>query len=232
MKKVSSIVWGLILITLGVILGGNALGIFDINVFFDGWWTLFIIVPCTVGLITDSGERTGHLIGLVVGVCLLLACQNVVSFGKLWQLLLPAIVIIIGVSMICKNVFSKKFNEAAKKLNEKINDGDETAAVFSGQNINMAGEEFKGRNISAVFGGLKLDLREAKIKEDVIINASAVFGGIEIWVPDDMVVKIKSNSFFGGVSDKRKVKIDEKAKSKKPTIYINGMALFGGVEIK
>lgn len=232
MKKVSSIVWGIILIALGVILGGNALGIFDVNVFFNGWWTLFIIIPCTVGLITDNGGRTGHLIGIVVGVCLLLACQDVISFGKLWKLLLPAIIVIIGLSMILKNTFSKKFDDAAKKLNEKINKDDEAGAVFSGQNINMAGEEFKGRNVNAVFGGLKLDLREAKIKEDVIINASAIFGGIEILVPDDMPVKIKSNSIFGGVSDKRNVKIDEKAKNKKPTIYINGMALFGGVEIK
>ena len=230
MKKISSVVWGLVLVAIGVILGGNALGIFNVNVFFDGWWTLFIIIPCAVGLITANGERTGHFIGLIVGVCLLLACQDVISFEKLWKLLVPAIIIVIGLSIICRNVFGKKFNEAAKKLNEKINKDDEAAAVFSGQNINMDGEEFHGKNVSAVFGGLKLDLCGAKIKEDVIINASAIFGGVEILVPDNVSVKIKSNAIFGGVTDKRTVKNKEKEKS--PTIYINGMALFGGVEIK
>ncbi len=29
---------------------------------FDGWWTLFIIVPCAIGLITDR-DKTGSIIG-------------------------------------------------------------------------------------------------------------------------------------------------------------------------
>ena len=40
MKRISDIMWGLIFIIIGVILGGNALDIFNINLFFDGWWTL------------------------------------------------------------------------------------------------------------------------------------------------------------------------------------------------
>ena len=220
--------WGLVLVSLGVILAGNALGWFDVNIFFKGWWTLFIIVPCTIGLITNPKEWLGHLIGIIVGVSLLLACLDVISFSNLWKLLLPAIVILIGLSLIIKNLFSQKFDKAVEKLNEKFDKSDESGAVFGGANINMAGKEFKGKNLSAVFGGLKLDLREAKIKEDVIINATAVFGGIEIYVPNTVAVETKSNSFFGGVSNKSNVKPKDKA----PTVYVNGTALFGAVEVK
>ena len=52
MKKVTGILWGIVLVTVGVILAVNALGIASIDIFFDGWWTLFIIVPCAVGLFT------------------------------------------------------------------------------------------------------------------------------------------------------------------------------------
>ena len=100
--------------------------------------------------------------------------------------------------------------------------------MFGGQNIDMSGKEFKGKNLNAVFGGLKLDLRGAKIKEDVVINASAIFGGIEIWVPDNVAVVTKSNSFFGGVSNKSK----NTPKDGAPTVYVNGMALFGGIEVR
>lgn len=227
MKKISGIVWGLVLIALGVILGGNALGWFNINIFFDGWWTLFIIIPCFVGFLTEEG-KIGNLIGLGVGVCLLLACQDVMSFDILWKLIVPIIVILIGLTMICKNLFSRKFDSAVEKLNEKFSKDDESGAVFGGQNIDMSGKEFKGKNLNAVFGGLKLDLRDAKIKEDVVINASAIFGGIEIWVPDNVAVEIKSNSFFGGVSNKKKAAPKDGA----PTIYVNGMALFGGIEVR
>ena len=228
MKKVSAIMWGLVLIALGVILGGNALGWFNIDVFFDGWWTLFIIVPCFIGLITNVKEWLGNLIGILVGVSLLLACQGVISFGSLWKLLVPAIIILIGLSIIIKNLFSHKFDKAVAKLNDKFTKEDESGAVFSGVNIDMSGKEFKGKSVNAVFGGLKLDLRNAKIKEDVMINATAIFGGIDILVPDNVVVETKSNSFFGGVSNKTKVV----PKGKAPTVYVNGMALFGGDEVK
>ena len=44
MKKIESILWGLVLIVVGVIIGLNTMGITNINIFFDGWWTLFIIM--------------------------------------------------------------------------------------------------------------------------------------------------------------------------------------------
>jgi len=219
-----SIMWGLVLVAVGVILGGNAAGLFDINVFFDGWWTLFIIVPCCIGLITEKGERIGNLIGIIIGVLLLLACQDVIDFSTLWKLIVPGIIILIGLAMIFKNVFSHKFNEEISKINANL-DGEEVAAVFSGQNIDMKGEIFKGKKVSAVFGGLKLDLREAKIEDDVVINASAVFGGIDILVPEDVIVKVQSNSIFGGVKSKHKG-------DKGHTIYVKGSAVFGGIEIK
>ena len=227
MNKISSIIWGLALITVGVIMVGNALEWFDINLFFKGWWTLFIIVPCTISLITEKGKM-GSLIGIILGVLLLLACQDVIGFESLWKVFLPIIVIIIGVTLIGKSLFSRKFDEVTEKLNKKINKDDGTGAVFGGQDINMAGKEFKGKNINAVFGAMKLDLRKAIIKEDVMINASAVFGGIEIIVPEDVAVETKSNSIFGGVSNKK----DSAPKKGAPTVYVNGMALFGGIEIK
>ena len=228
MKSIKGVMWGLVLVALGIIMGGNALGWFSIDLFFDGWWTLFIIIPCAIGIITEKGERIGNLAGLIIGVLLLLACQDVIAFEMLWQIVLPVAIILIGVAMICKNLFNHKFDEQIEKLNKKILNDGEIGAVFSGQNINLSNEEFKGKTVKAIFGGLQLDLRNAKIKEDVVINATATFGGIDIFLPDDVVVKVKSNSVFGGVSNKK----DNKAKEKAPTVYVNGTAVFGGIEIK
>ena len=54
MKKFGNVLWGVVLIVIGLIIGGNALGIININIFFDGWWTLFIIIPCFIGLFKDN----------------------------------------------------------------------------------------------------------------------------------------------------------------------------------
>ena len=55
---------------------------------------------------------------------------------------------------------------------------------------------------------------------------SAIFGGIDIFVPDNINVKVSSNCIFGGISNKTSVHKDA------PTIYISGTCMFGGVEIK
>ncbi len=226
MNNIKNILWGIVLVIIGVIIGLNTIGITDIDIFFDGWWTLFIIVPCFIGLFTNK-DKTGNIIGLLVGVILLLGMQNIIDFSLIWKLLLPSIIVIIGLSLIFKNTFNSKINNEIKKLNNKNTKDNEYCATFSGQRIDFPNEEFKGATLNSVFGSITCDLRETKIKEDVVINASSVFGGIEIIVPDDVNIKIKSNSIFGGVNNKKK-----NSEDKKHTIYVNASCLFGGVDIK
>ena len=202
-------------------------GITDINIFFDGWWTLFIIIPCFIGLFKEN-EKTGNFIGLLIGVALLLACQNIIDFHLIWKLAFPTILVIIGVSLIFKDTIGGKVNSEIRKLNEKRNGENGYCATFAGQNVNFDGQNFTGADLTAVFGGLKCDLRNAIIDSDVVINASSTFGGIEIYVPSNVKIKIKSMPIFGGVENKANTKVDENSH----TIYINGTAVFGGVEIK
>ena len=227
MKKISKILWGAVLIAIGVIFSLNAFGITDIKVFFDGWWTLFIIVPCFIGIFTDR-EKTGNIIGLLIGLFLLLCCQNVLSFGMLWKLAIPAVIVIIGLKLILGGLFGDR---AVKMISESRQNGDNIkigCATFSGQDMNFDGEVFSGAELTAVFGGVECDLRTAIIKKDCAITAFAIFGGIDIYVPDYVNVKINSNSIFGGVS----------GKNKRPpiqggvTLYINATCIFGGIDIK
>ena len=190
--------------------------------------TLFIIVPCFIGLFKER-EKTGNIIGLAIGVIFLLCCQDMIDFETVWKLLVPAILIIIGVSLIFKDAFGSKINEEIKKLNEsKTKDGG-YCATFSGQNIKFDGEKFNGTDLNAVFGGIKCDLRNAIIENDVVINTSSIFGGTEIYIPENVKVKVKSTSIFGGVDEKKQNKIEN---TDAHTIYINATCLFGGVEIK
>ena len=42
-----------------------------------------------------------------------------------------------------------------------------------------------------MFGSIKCDLRNAIIEKDVVINASSTFGGIDIYVPENVKIKIR-----------------------------------------
>ena len=112
-----------------------------------------------------------------------------------------------------------------KELNK--NEKEEYYATFSGQKLNFSGEDFKGASLNAIFGGIDLDLRNVNITQDQVVNATTVFGGIDILVPNNVNVKVKSNSLFGGVDNKVKTYNENL-----PTIYVKGFCLFGGVEIK
>lgn len=225
MKKVSSIIWGIVLVAAGTLFALNAANITNIDIFFDGWWTLFIIVPCAVGLFTER-EKTGNIIGIAIGVFLLLCCQDVLSFGMLWKLLVPAIIVIIGLKMVFTGLFGNKANEIISKMKANGDEPKVGCATFSGCNLNYDNEVFEGAELTATFGGVKCDLRNAIIEKDCAIQVSAIFGGIDILVPDNINVKVSSNSIFGGFSNKTSVH------SNAPTIYVSGTCMFGGVEIK
>ena len=225
MKKTSSIIWGIVLVAAGILFALNALNITNIDIFFDGWWTLFIIVPCTVGLFTER-EKTGNIIGIAVGVFLLLCCQDILSFSMLWKLLVPAVIVIIGLKMVLTGLFGNKANEIMKQLKLEGKQPKSGFAAFSGCDMNYDGEVFESAELTAVFGGVECDLRNAIIEKDCAIQVSAIFGGIDVLVPDHVNVKVSSNSIFGGVSNKTHSHKDA------PTIYISGICMFGGVEIK
>ena len=227
MKKFENVLWGIILVLVGLVIGGNSLGLTDINIFFDGWWTLFIIVPCFIGLFSEK-DKTGNIIGLLIGVILLLSSNDVIDFSLVWKLILPMILVIIGLSIIFKDTLNSKVNKEIKKLNKKRNKENVCYAVFSGEKAKLDKEKFTGVDLNAVFGGIEYDLRNAIIESDAVINASSIFGGIKIYVPENIKIKIKSNSIFGGVENKSNTNEDENSY----TIYVNALVLFGGIEIK
>lgn len=225
MKKSSRILWGIVLIAAGALFGLNALKITNIDIFFDGWWTMFIIAPCAVGLFTER-EKTGNIIGIIAGVVLLLCCQDVLEFSMLWKLLVPIVVVIIGIKMVFSGLFGNKANEILSQI--KANGAETKAAcsVFSGCDINYNGQVFEGAEFSAVFGGIECDLRNAIIEKDCAIKINAIFGGIDIFVPENINVKVTATCLFGGISNK--VPTIKNA----PTLYVSGTCLFGGVDIK
>ena len=205
MKKIENTVIGLIFIIIGVIIGLNTFHITNIDLFFDGWWTLFIIVPCFFGLFKDQ-DKTGNIIGLIVGIYLLLYCQGIISFQFAWKLVVPVIFVLIGLKMIFKDTFTKK------KPHQNIYDG----------------KLYTGGNYDVIFNGLILDLSKAYLNEETTITISTLFGGVDLYLPDDVNIQIQSSNFLGGVDlHKRENKIENTK-----VIYLNARCIFGGINIK
>lgn len=229
MKQVKPFIWGIAIIALGVIFGGNAIGLFNFNVFFDGWWTLFIIVPSAISLITEK-ERIASLGFLAAGIILLLAAQDVFSYDVAWKAILAVILILCGLKIVFTSMFHNKNDKEVEEKVKKLGDNktmDSQTAVFAGSDRAYNNEVFSGSNLTAVFGGVELDLRDAIFDKDTVIKAFCMFGGIEIKLPEDVQIKTRSGFIFGGISDDRK----NTAEKPKHTIYLDADGGFGGVTI-
>lgn len=229
----NNFIWGLLFIILGVGFAGNAFDLWNFSIFFPGWWTLFLILPCGISII-QNGVQTGSLIGLVSGIMLLLSCQGFVSAHLIGQLIIPVILIIAGLGIIFSNLSKKTISSHSsdfqtsdfqKKNSKHLTD---YTATFSSQNIALDNQIFSGASVNAIFGSVTLRLDNAIINEDVVINSNATFGGIDIYLPAYVNVKVSSTPIFGGVTNRRHGIVNQDA----PTVYINATSMFGGVEIR
>jgi predicted membrane protein len=222
--KFSNLLWGLFFVIIGLGFAGSAFGLWEFQLFFTGWWTLFIIVPCGISLI-QNGFRVWPTAGLILGILLLASSRGYIDASVIGKLIVPVIFILIGLSIIFKNWLLKDIN----RIHVKYQGGNsEYSAIFAGRRDRVTGEKFMGTTINAIFGGVDLDLRNAIIEEDVLINATAVFGGINIFVPPNVKVKVSNVPIFGGVDCKVMDPVDSNA----PTILINSTCMFGGIDIK
>lgn len=213
MRNKSSKFWGLVLAVVGIMFLGNNLDWWNVNLFFRGWWTLFIIIPSIYGLF-DNTDKTGSSISLIVGILLLLAAQDIISYRMIWKILFPIIIIIVGLSLICKTNLKRKMRENSK----------EYVAVFSGvdEKIKEVVSDFKAISI---FGSVELDLRKAKIEKDLYIEAVTVFGGIDLKLPENVKVQTSGVPIFGGVENKC---LDNK---EGVVVTIHYTCVFGGIDI-
>jgi hypothetical protein len=103
-------------------------------------------------------------------------------------------------------------------------------AIFSG--VEQTGSFIlpKFYRIKAIFGGCLFDLSSAHLESpDSTIEITAIFGGVQIFVPFGVRVEIQSTPIFGGISKKVR---NEHLPHDAPIIHIHAKAIFGGVEIK
>ena len=235
MKKFAKLFFGFSITAIGVLWILNVTGVIGFDVFFRGWWTLLIILPCTSHMI--ARPNWGSFSGMAIGSILLLQAQGLIDWSIFWKLCLAVIFIASGIALI----FSKGCSPW--HCDHHFSKSECTAVDFDGKNIlkitsafgetshRVEEEVFYGADIEAAFGSVRLDLREAIFNgnEDVRIHVKASFAGVEIYVPDDVGVEVRSDSVFGGVNNKTADR--SIGRSSSHTIFLVAECSFAGVDI-
>ena len=220
-RKSSNFWIGLALVILGVIFLSDTFHIIRFGRLISSWWPLILIIVGVTKLSCKDSKGGWTLI--IVGIILQLTTLHIVSWhfiGRLW----PVILIIIGIGILLKR--SSSGGCCGKDFTESTEDMLEFDAIFSGTEKQITSQKFRGGEISAIFGSIKLDLRNARIApEGCTLTADAIFGSIEIYVSPDVTVHLKGSQILG--------RFDNHTNSVEggPSITIKGDAIFGNIRI-
>lgn len=224
--------WGLILILLGGGLLLDQLNLLNFAYIIRLYWPSLLIILGLIGLFDRKSSKTGNLILIVIGALLQLNRLDYVDID-VFRLVFPVILIIVGLSVIFGKGSRKHSSpvEPEKWVNENANMEDtvDLFAILSGNSIINQSLNFKGGKATAILGGINLDLRQAQLyNNQAFLDVTALFGGVEIHVPDTWRVELKGTPILGGIENQTKPNPDSDA----PVLKIAATAMFGGIDIK
>jgi predicted membrane protein len=234
---------GLIIVVVGIGIILKAAGI-EFTLFFEGWWTLPIIIVAIVSM-SSGGIGPGNFALLLIGSWLLANQRNWIPQWFNGAYVIGAAVIGFGLLFIFN---PRKEEQTPQEQSDRPRQSHQRetprqrsttraqrdtdnlpsyTAIFSGQDIRNSTENLDGSTLFALFGGLSVDFRDARIDHDIIIDASAVFGGIDLMFPSNVRVVTKATPLFGGVDNKSRPPRSLEA----PTVTVRCLAAFGGIDI-
>ena len=213
---------GVILMALGVLFLLDQAGYVHAGRLIGSWWPAAIILVGLVQLVGRPGAPLGPAIIVAVGLVLLVGQLGVVpggAFNALW----PVVLIAVGLSLVLNRV-------GRGMRNTDSNDRVDRFVAFAGMDLAIRSPAFAGGSLTALFGGINLDLREAQPRpEGATLDVFTAFGGVNIRVPDAWRVNLSGVPLFGALEDKT---TGGAANADSPAIDIRATVLFGGVQIK
>jgi predicted membrane protein len=223
----SGLVVGAFIVAIGVLLLLDNLGIVRFHNLWDFWPLILVIfgVAKILECHTTSGYVWGGMLALFGGL-LLLDNLGILTFE--FSLLWPVLLVGFGISMLVRALDRRKY------IDGPVASGNPDLAIwaiFSGVKRRIDSPDFKGGDIVAIFGGVNIDLRHAGMtSERVAIDVNALFGGVDIRVPENWNVVMKGVGIFGAFEDKT-IRAKPEPDVKNPQLVITGSAIFGGTKV-
>jgi predicted membrane protein len=217
------LVFGLLIVAVGTILFLDRQELINAHQIFRFWPLAVIGLGMARLLQPGHSERVQGAILMFIGALLQLHILGVLHlrFRELWPLALIALGGLLAWQAIEAQRNGRPGNSASF-LNRWT--------AFGGGEIVSDAKDFQGGDLFALFGGYSVDLRGASMAgPSATIHVNAMFGGVELRVPETWSVSLRGQPIFGGYSDTtRHPKPDGETKR----LIVTGLAVFGGVEVK
>jgi predicted membrane protein len=217
------LVLGTGILLLGLLLTLDNFGLLEARRFIRLWPVLLIglgLAKLSHGW--NAATRAGASFLILLGTGLLLVNLQLVA----GRLVMALFYLVLGVVILWRAVRTPRPAEPPPAVDPShVLD---ISTLMGSVQRGMSTQDFRGGSVSAVMGSSEIDLRKASIESaEVILNASAWWGGIEIRVPEDWTVESRGVALMGAFEDCSRRPDDPRKK-----LIVTGYAVMGGVEIK
>jgi predicted membrane protein len=239
-------VLGLLIIVMGMLLTADNLGLADTEQFIWRYWPTILIAVGLAKIFQGRGSSGRVFGGILALVGSAMVAERVfdlpIDVGDWW----PMILVFLGIVIISRARGLR--GRAAQALPGQPGEPDlatlgapaHTAATLSneatvsefamwaGKQRRLSSTAFRHADLTAIMGGIELDLRQAATANgEAVVDLFVIWGGVEIWVPPDWAVSNQVGLLMGGAEDKSSGTQDAKHR-----LIVRGFVLMGGVEIK
>jgi predicted membrane protein len=234
------VAFSVVLITVGVLLFLGNLGIFPIHSIWIFWPAFPIAAGISRLLNGDTGRaRTGGILLLLFGVFFLLQNMGWLNVHAGGSSLLSLLLIGVGLAALF-NVFDfsrqpgkgMPFPRSEPPVIHDYENSIHDFVVFGGLKRKLETQDFRGGEMTTIFGNIEMDLRRAFITQQarsVVINVMTIFGATKVRVPQNWRVIVSGAGILGNFEDKT---IPPNTGPDAPTLIIAGFSIFGSVEIE
>jgi len=220
-------VWpGLILVVIGTAVLLDHMGIISVERLWRFWPVLLIAVGA-VRFVKSRNRAFGVLL-MALGAIFLLGNLGYIrlTMADFW----PIVFIAVGLALIWRRVEIPRLSPPSRGGPNTLN----ATTMFGGVERRITTSNFTGGTVTATFGGVELDFRAADMEgEEAVLYLDAIFGGIEIIVPEHWMTIYEGQSIFGGYNDETRPPLqDVPGAAPRKRLVLRGQAIFGGITAK
>lgn len=221
---------GLVLVLIGTVILLDHMGILSIHQVWKFWPVILIVVGATRFL--EPQNRVFGVLMMALGGLFLLGTLGYLRLtaADFW----PIVLIAIGLGLIWSRFELPRLGIPTGPGGPGEPDKVNATAMFGGVERRISTTNFTGGVVTATFGGIELDFRAADIEgEEAVLFVEAIFGGIELVVPERWTVIYEGQSIFGGYNDETRPPLpDVPGAAPRKRLVLRGQALFGGITVK
>lgn len=202
--------------------------------FWNALWISGLTVWGTAGLFRRIDFV--HLIATLAGVYLGLNQFGVLPLALSWEILLPVLVLLLGVSLLLDSFRKKKkassgihVHTAGTDRVTRVEDGFLTYVHnFGEDDYRVSTQELKGGRVEMCFGEFTLDLSGVeRVAEDCVLDLEAQFGDFTLLVPSRFRADLALETNFAN----REVKGAPQAQPE-GVIHVNAEICFGSLTVR